>query len=409
MSKKNKRAGHKLLSVFLVLGVLTYVGFQVYRSVFSGVDTELAVNYSVYESYEAKGIVIRAETVIPNNVDGHVYYTVENGARVSKDGVIASVYSSEKDGLLLEQIEDVQSRIDILRSLQSNDSSSHVTLDIIDTQLVNSIGLLISGVNDGMFDVRDGVKSELLSLMSKKQLITGKAPDFTAELAHLEKTKKELEKQYRNPLSVIKAPVAGYFADTVDGYESVLSSVNPSKLTVEKFNKIMTMSVDKPAVSTGKIVGGYEWYFACMVPDTYYNMLSEGSAFSLKMTFVSDDEVPVTVVSTDKGTDGKMLVVLRCAYMSEELADIRMETAQLLMVRHTGLKVPKRAIVIDEDMQAGVYVRFGNIVSFRKIKQLYSEPADYVICEQVDESGYLHLYDDIIVSGRGLYDGKAID
>lgn len=104
-----------------------------------------------------------------------------------------------------------------------------------------------------------------------------------------------------------------------------------------------------------------------------------------------------------------LAVVFRCAYMSEDLSDIREETAQLLLVRHTGLRVPKRAIVIDDEMQAGVYIRSGNVAAFRKINQLYSEPADYVICEVMDQSGYLQLYDDIIVSGKGLYDGKTID
>ena len=59
-------------------------------------------------------------------------------------------------------------------------------------------------------------------------------------------------------------------------------------------------------------------------------------------------------------------------------------------------------------MQAGVYIRYGNIVSFRKIDQIYSEPADYVISKETNEKGYLHMYDDIIVGGRGLYDGKII-
>ena len=165
----------------------------------------------------------------------------------------------------------------------------------------------------------------------------------------------------------------------------------------------------QPSAAAGKVVGGYEWYFACVVSDTYYNALAVGNSLSLKMNFVSEDEVPVTVAACNKDNDGNLAVVFRCAYMSEELSDIRTETAQLLLVRHTGLRVPKRAIVINDEMQAGVYIRSGNVAAFRKINQLFSEPADYVICEAMDKSGYLQLYDDIIVSGKGLYDGKVID
>ena len=409
MAKKKSRSWNGLLTFLLALALLSYLGYQTYRSIFSGVKTELAVNYSVYESVEAEGVIFRSETVIPAVNNGHVYYTVKNGARVAKDGVIASVYSSENDGFLAQQIDEVNARIELLRSLQSNDSSSHVTLDIIETQLMNTVNTLITDAADGMFTGAGTTKSDLLSLLSKKQIITGKTVDFTAEIAKLEQKKKDLNAQYRAAVSVIKAPVAGYFVDNVDGYESTLSSIDPLTLTTGKLRELLSMDVVNTESGAGKIVGGYEWFFACVVPDSFYNTLSLGSSISLKMDFVSEEEIPVTVAACNKDNDGNLAVVFRCAYMSEELSDIRKETAQLLIVRHNGLKVPKRAIVINDAMEAGVYIRSGNAAVFRKIDQVYSEPADYIISKITDESGYLHLYDDIIVSGKGLYDGKTID
>ncbi len=410
MTRKSKRnSTGTLLAVLVVFVLLFYVGYQIYRSVFSGVKTELAGQYSVYESIEAQGLIFRSETVIPSNTSGHVYYTVQNGARVAKNGVLASVYATENDGLLAERIEEIDARLSVLRALQTNDSSSHVTLDIIEKQLGDTLDALIADVGNGVFENTADTKLSLLSLLSKKQLIAGKAIDFSAEITRLEQEKTQLQAQYRAATSVIKAPVAGYFTDSADGYETILSALDPLELTTAKLRELMTSPADTPPACIGKIVGGYEWYFACVVSDSYYNALSLGSSLSLKMDFVSDDEIPVTVAACNKDNEGNLTVVFRCAYMSEELSDIRKETAQILLVRHNGLKVPKRAIVINEDMQAGVYVRSGNIVSFRKIKQIYSEPADYVICELTEERGYLHLYDDIIVSGKGLYDGKSID
>lgn len=408
MGKIKNRSWQRLITAVVVLALLGYLGYQIYRGVFSGIKTELAVNYSVYESIEAQGLILRTETVIPSK-NGHIYYTVQNGTRVAKDGVIASVYSSENDGLLADQIEEIDERLALLRTLQTNDSSTHITLDIIDTQLTDSVNSLIADVGDGVFSSADTVESDLLSLLSKKQIVTGKPVDFSAEIAKLEQKKKDLQSQYHAALSVIRAPVAGYFVDSTDGYESALSSLDPLSLTTEKLRELLSVEAQSADAAAGKVVGGYEWYFACIVPDAYYNALAVGTSLSLKMNFVSDDEVPVTVAACNKDTDGKIAVVFRCAYMSEELSDIRKETAQLLLVRHSGLRVPKRAIVINDEMQAGVYIRSGNVATFRKINQLYSEPADYVICEVTDESGYLQLYDDIIVSGKGLYDGKTID
>lgn len=408
MAKTKNRSWQKIFTILIVLALLGYIGYQVYRSIFSGIKTELAVNYSVYESIEAEGLIFRSETVIPSK-NGHLYYTIKNGARIAKDGVIASVYSSENDGLLADQIEEIETRISMLRGLQTNDSSTHITLDIINTQLTNSLNDLITDVGDGSFDSAEDAKDHLLSLLSKKQIVTGKKIDFSAEITKLEQKKKDLKSQYHAPLSVIRAPVAGYFVDNTDGYETVLSSLDPLTLTTDKLQELLAAEPQAVSASAGKIVGGYEWYFACVVSDAYYNTLAVGNSLSLKMNFVSEEEVPVTVAACNKDNNGKLAVVFRCAYMSEELSDIRKETAQLLLVRHTGLRVPKRAIVIDDEMQAGVYVRSGNVAAFRKIDQLYSEPADYVISKIKEESGYLQLYDDIIVSGKGLYDGKTID
>ncbi len=408
MSKKKHQSTVTLLAVFIVLALLVYSGYQIYRSIFSGIKTELAVQASVYESIEAEGLIFRTETVIPDNTNGHVYYTVQNGARVAKNGVIASVYSSENDGLLMDQIREIDASIEVLQTLQANDTSLHLTLDIIDTQLKSTLNTMINDAADAVFHMDADTRLNLLSLLSKKRLIAGEKADFSTEIARLQQKRTELKSKYHAAISEIKAPVAGYFTDSADGYEELLSSVDPTTLTVGELQGLLDTSVVAVPACTGKIVGGYEWFFACVVPDAYYNTFSVGNELALRMSFVSDDEIPVKVASCQKDNQGNMAVVFRCAYMSEKLSDIRKETAQLLMVRHSGLKVPKRAIVINDNMEAGVYIRSGNIAAFRKIKQLYSEPADYVICELTEQSGYLHLYDDIIVSGKGLYDGKAI-
>ena len=147
---------------------------------------------------------------------------------------------------------------------------------------------------------------------------------------------------------------------------------------------------------------------ACVVPDSYYNALGVGRTLTVRMSFVLDEAVPVTVYACNKDNQGNMAVVFRCDQMSAALSTIRHESVEIQLVEHTGLKVPQRAIIVNEKQEVGVYIRSGNTVAFRKIQQKFSEPADYAICDIVDEDGYLQMYDDIIVGGRDLYDGKII-
>lgn len=407
MAKKKNNSTYRLLSVLLVVGVLFYIGYQAYRSIFNNVTTEMVSSYSVYESIKTDGIVFRSETVIPPVSNGHVYYSIENGTRISKGGEIACVYSAKDGGLIDRQIAEIDSRITTLKALRSDDATQHLSLDLINTQIIGELNTLVTDAEDGIVNDSMASKMNLLSLLSKKQLIVGNALDVSSAIAQLESEKQQLKQQSSPIVSRLTAPVAGYFVDRTDGYEHAFANVNPTELTVADMEGHLK-SEPTAISSSGKVVGGYEWYLGCVVPEEYYNALAVGNNLTVRMAFVTDEVIPVTVSSCKKDGQGKLAVTLRCVYMSEELSTVRKETVEIQLVEHTGLKVPKRAIIIDDEMQAGVYVRVGNIAAFRKIKQVYSEPADYVICENTKQSGYLHLYDDIIVEGRGIYDGKIV-
>lgn len=405
---KKSKSPYRFLSALLIIVIVLYVAFQAYRSIFNTVTTEMVSSHSVYESINTEGIVFRSETVIPAINSGHAYYAVENGSRVSKGGVIASVYSTEDGGLIAQQIADVDEQIASLKALQSDDATQHLSLDLINTQLVNAVNTIVVDAEDGTVHSSTSIKNDLLTLLSKKQMLIGSQIDLNAAISALETEKRQLQQKSSQVLSRLTAPVAGYFVDRTDGYEAMFSTLDPTILTATDIDGYLKREPDAPPKSSGKIVGGYEWYLGCVVPEEFYNALAVGNNLTVRMAFVTDETIPVTVASCKKNADGMLGVVFRCVYMSEELSTVRKEMVEIQLVEHKGLKVPKRAIVINDDMQAGVYVRTGNVVAFRKIKQLYSEPADYVICEDTQASGFLHLYDDIIVEGRGIYEGKII-
>lgn len=408
MKRKQRRGWQTLATVALCCAVMAYIGFQAYRSIFAKVDTELAVVHSVFESIETEGLVYRTETVIPSTNTGHIYYAIENGTRVAKNNVIASVYSDAASGRIEQEIEQIDRQIAAFRSIQTDASSERVTLDVINEQTQTVLYGLVQDTELGNFRESETAGFDILTLLSKKQIVTGKSVDLTAKIQALETEKKNLKAQYQSPKSKIYAPVAGYFADRADGYETLLDPDTLTELTVAQLQDYMQTQPDTSAAVGGKIVSGYEWYMACVLPDSYYNVLGVGKSLSLRMSFVLDESVPATVYACNKDNNGNLAVVFRCDYMSEELATIRKESVEIQLVEHTGLKVPKRAIVINEDQQAGVYIRSGNVVAFRKIEQQFSEPAEYVICKEINEDGYLRMYDDIIVGGRDLYDGKII-
>lgn len=410
MRRRKSRAWQSVLMILVALLVVFYVGYQAYRSIYTGVETELAVIHSVYESVETEGLVYRTETVIPATDVGEPYYSIDNGTRVAKDSVIASIYNDPNSGRIEQQMAEIDEQIAAFKAIEADAGSGRLMADSIDKQTSETLLDIITQTEMGALSEVSSLQFDVLSLLSKKALVTNKAVDFSAKITELEQEKRELKNSYTSPTSKIKAPVAGYFADSVDGYEAVLDVEDVFNLSPEELERQMTREPQTDVQACGKIVSGYEWFLACVVPETYYSVLYEGRNLFIRMSFVMDESIPVTVSHINRGdrTDDKMTVVFRCDQMSAELTTIRKESVEIQLVEHSGLKVPKDAIVFNEKKEPGVFVRSGNVVSFRRIEQQYGKPADYVICEIIEEDGYLKMYDDIIVGGRDLYDGKII-
>ena len=400
----------RLLTALCALLLIVYVGYQVFVATYTSVSYETAVSYSVYDLLDVQGIAVRNEQILPSSEDGYLYYTLKNGDRVSSGGTIAAVYESEQDAALYEQITRIDKELETLRILQRQGTASKTNLDAINAQIRQKQSAVAaagaSGETDGLRETRE----ELLELLNRKQIAVGKVADFSARIAALAEKRSALYAQYTAASRTVQSPLAGYFVSRVDGYENLLSYPSASLMTVDT---VRTAINTTPAVSegayVGKVVGDYEWYLACIVPTEKLSLLSVGGSQDIKLPFVSGSTIPVTVEAVNKSGD-EAAVILRCGYMSEALSSARCEQVQLLLTEYTGLYVPDEALHFNENKEAGVYVRVGNLLRFRRVDILYySENGKYAICSAEEREGYLSLYDDMAVEGKDLYDGKLVD
>ncbi len=399
----------RLLTVLGALFLLVYVGYQGYQMLYSPIRTETVYSQSMYETYDTTGITIRNETALPGSPSGYLFYTAEDGSRVAKDGVIAQIYPSQSDAQAQQQLDTLDEEIALLKSIQEQGTESRVNLDLITKQLSQTVADLVLEAHSSSLAGVGELHSEMLSLLNKQQVITGKITDFNDRITALTEERNALAGSFKKSTGSVSSPVAGYFVASLDGYEELLPFDKVTELTTDQIDEFLQMEVTPPTQdSVGKVVSDYEWYFACNVPLTYMSQLSVGASLTIRLPFVSDEEIPVTVAANNRDRNGQMAVVFRCSNMSKELSSMRVEQVQIQLVEHTGLRVPKEAIVTDEAFQTGVYVRVGNTVAFRKIEQIYNDDPTYSICKEVDEKGYLRLYDDVILGGKGLYDGKII-
>lgn len=405
MKRFLKSVGTFLVSVIL----LAYVLLQIYPLVYSPITSETVYTYSAYETLNVDCIAVRNETPVPLNTSNYVFYTVQNGTRVANGGTIAELYASKDNALTKQRLEEIDAEIADLKEIQSLGASGVASLAILDTQIDRAMAELVSAGSAASVTELHDLRQRLLGFFNKKQTVTGKNIDFSARIQTLEQQRATLAAGYKDSLSTVEAPVAGYFVDHVDGLEGVLTVDAVAQMTTDNVRTALSGEISAGnATYAGKIVGDYSWYIACVVPGSYATTLAVDKELHVRLPLVTDEEIPVKVVGCNRDEAGDLAVIFECVNMSESLSAIRKESLEILLVEHTGLRVPKRAITTNAAQEVGVYIRSGDIVRFRKIEQKYSEAADYVICEVRDEDGYLRLYDDIITEGSNLYDGKLI-
>ena len=102
------------------------------------------------------------------------------------------------------------------------------------------------------------------------------------------------------------------------------------------------------------------------------------------------------------------VVVFACNTMNTELAATRKFDITVVFEEHTGLRVDNRAIRVSDGTK-GVYVLTAGQVKFVPVNIIW-KGENYSIAElKASQEKVLRIYDEIIVKGKNLYDGKIID
>lgn len=414
--------------------LLFYIGYQVYNANYTSVKTEVAVyvqadDPGTAEIVQATGTAVRKESVIQQQTNGVITYVVEDGGKVSKGGTVAELYATEQDAAAQKQIETLNLQISQLQRLSSPGSTYAVDQDSLTKQISQKLIALLQTSASGEYDSLDEPREDLLYVLNERQIVTNKVANFNDRIASLTQQRDALTAN-RQVLGTITAPSAGTFISEVDGYESVFDYSSILTITPEQYQEKLQTQVSPPADAVGKICGEFKWYFVCVVSAEDAMKFIEGNAVSLSFPFATSGSVTAVVRAVNQESiESQAAVVLECSTMNEELARLRTETCAVSVTEYSGIRVSQKAVhfaevtrtVENEDGEEttetrevkGVYVMHGSEIVFRQIVPLYST-STYVICdpnpdpEELMTSETVQLYDEIVVEGTDLYDGKVV-
>lgn len=424
----------KAVSTLLALLLLFYVGYQVYRSHYSSVRTETATYFTASSTVQADVVAIRKETLLKGKSGGVVDYVVSPGEKVAKGETVAKLYRNEGQAVAQRQLEQVTSQISQLQSLQSpGDSLSTAGMDSANSRICRSVEQLLGTMNTGDLTSAFEQKDALLDLMNEKQIATGKVANFNARISALQARQKTLAAQAGSATGSIISPDSGYFIETTDGMESAFDLSKVLSMDCDQIRSARQTAQAPVTGAIGKICDDYIWYLACVIPADQvvnFRQIDSGRQISVRFPFVSDASVPASVAAVNqKSQNSEAALILECKDMNKEIAGIRCETAQIITQQYTGIRVSQKAIHFEtvrkpgkdpsgkeaagEKNVQGVYVMHGNQIEFRQIVPEFSTD-NYVICDPSPDKAALYtkdtvnLYDEVVVEGTDLYDGKVV-
>ena len=417
---KNSSFGTKCLLLAVTLGVLAYFGIQGLQYLGDPLTTTLAYNYQVEEGMDLSGYVVRREQVLADEASGLLRLQRSEGEKVGAGGTVALVYADQTSLDRQREIDELSGRIEQLQFAQEASLGSEVSLKL-DAQIMRSLLDYRAELAAGRLDNAEEHKTELKSLVLKRDYTYSDTEDLSGQIAELQSQLKELKAQAASSVRAVKAPVSGVYSAVVDGYETVLTpgllaDMTPSQLNAVQADETLTSQ-------TGKLILGDSWYYAVTMSADQAKALRDSSGtMTLRFAKGVEQDQTVTLYAVGPEEQGRVVVTFRGEYNMAQVTLLRRQSAQLIWRTVAGIRVPNEALraantKVDQEgnrttvESLGVYCVVGMEARFKPVEVLYSGDGFVLVRSTAasdQESLRLRPGDEIIISAKDLYDGKVV-
>ena len=393
----------KIIAALLGVLMVTMLGSQLYYFINEKHDTEEAVLSTINENISFDGVVVRNETVINYSSSGVIDYLYEDGSKVKADDAVAEVYDSEEQILAKRKAQQLDAELAKLDKAQNPGTTNFVQPEVLKNRIDGEYKQMLSRIAKGDYTQLGEDKSDLLMSMNIYDVVTKSESDYNSRVAALTSERNKQSASSAGVKDTIKATKTGYFVSSADGYENQLSIDKIDSITVQQINDIVKSTPQKPANAVGKIYDGYSCKIVGVMDAD--KRVIEGVYLKVAMS-ASKNTYDVYVDSVKNCDDGKILVVMSCDKLDEELASTRIASSMIVFDEFTGIRVPRKAIRFNGE-QKGVYVILGKDITFKKIDVIY-EGDDFVLSKNTDDQRYLLLYDQILLENVRAEDVSSV-
>lgn len=418
---------NKILMLVLLAAIVIYLAGSAWSSLSDPFSTAISYAYSVDDTIETTGFLVREETVLPGQ-GGIVDVLPEEGEKVARGGVVAMLYQSSDALERTETLRELKlEREQLLAALEHNDDTRDAAA--LSGAIVDAIISLHASAAQGDLTALERESSQLKNLVYRRDYTYGSGGETGSiedALAAVDAQITALSTQAARDTTRVTTDRSGIFSGQVDGYEGLLT---PDLLESYTPSALDRLAAQRPAGETGavgKLITDATWYLVCPLTEEEAQRLYEGGSVTVRFSRDWSGEVDMQVEHISLSEDGRVAVVLSSDRYLSEITLLRRQTVELVLGTVSGIRVPREALRVETrtvtDAETGetreqtinvVYALVGAQAESKPVEVVDQaegfclvQPAQALTASQ--QKTVLRAGDEIIIAAEDLYDGKVV-
>lgn len=381
--------------------MLVYLGSAVLGSFRESYRTAPVVMTTLEDTAEASGVAVRQELVL-SSARSYVFVSAQDGAALSRGSLVGSAMDSEA---ALERAGRARELTNEIRHVEAVLSGITEAEDLTekDAAIRSGVLKLSAAMASNNLSELDSLSASISSLAFPGASATVSEADLAALKAEL----RALEREPHSDSEDIRAPQSGLFTTMLDGRE-FLTPEALEGLTVSGLSELMDAAAKTEAGALGKLITGMRWYYAGLISPADAEKLEKGDyvLVSFPRHGVKDLSMRVERISDVSG--GKCALVLSTLRALADTVAMREADAVISISRQSGLRVPTRALHVDEEGRTYVYVITAMRVEIKYV-EILADGGDYTLVAESTEAGGLREGNEVIVGGRSIHEGMVLE
>jgi len=407
--KRSFASKQNIVAVLVVLLIFIYVLVQCYSVLNVKFKTQTAALTAVYDTIDVKALAVRDEQEILSGGGLVTVPLLKDGEKVQRGGQIAMQFQNADSAERYSQYLELTDTLKYYGDMESQAVGQATDVESLDKAILSDVNNYIRSVSSENSGKITDYQDSLNDKFTRRQLLIGENIDFSSVVSSINAEIDALDIKNANPAGYINAENSGIFSGYTDGLESTFDYSKIEQLDVETLNSyIEAANAPRQSEAIGKVIKSFDWYFCAVVDTADLTGLKNGK--TLEITLKDSSEVIKCKIvkgaeDTPLGTE-KTVLVLKCNEINSNISSFRLEDIQIRLNKYEGIKVPLEAVHVEEN-QKGVYALVSSVVKWRPAEVLYTGDDFALLSYNKDTEDGIKLYDQIIIQGKELHDGKV--